>query len=339
MRSSLIPLLASALLLVGCSGAATEPTEAPTTPAVEAGETASYPRTITVPAGADSPSYPLTFEAPPTRIAALTYETGELVAHLGAADRLVLVQESLTKETISGFPDLMAAVAHHAPTEGSVDAETVIAAEPDLVLLTPRRGLEQGLAQVLDDAGIAVLTLPNQWATLEETTANIELVGEALGLEEAAGDLSSELTQGLTPSGSAEDSAAHPRVLVLSNQAGQPFVTAGQAFPLEMLRSAGARDAGEELGLVRSGPITAEQVIAVDPDAILLVDMNGSGAAVFDPLLTNAAVAELPAVAEDRVLLMEGRLMQALGFTATIEGHKQLTHWIAEDVAPQTADS
>ncbi|HLS01048.1 MAG TPA: ABC transporter substrate-binding protein, partial [Beutenbergiaceae bacterium] len=110
--------------------------------------------------------------------------------------------------------------------------------------------------------------------------------------------------------------------------------TAGRAFPLEMIHLAGAKDAGEQLDLVRTGPITAEQVVAVDPDGIVLLDMNGSGDAVFEELLTNDAVAHLDAVADDRVILMDGRDMQALGFRATVDGLDELHQWLVEEVAP-----
>ena len=330
MRLRLLCFSAAALLLAGCSTAPSD--DAPSETQTTAAEEASFPRTLEIPGGPGEAATTVTLEAEPTRIAALTYETGELVASLGAADRLVLVQESLANPVISSHAEEMANVENHAPTEGSVDAEAVIAADPDLVLLSTRRGLEEGVAKVLEGAGIPVLTLPNHWANLEDTTSNIALVGEALGLEDAAEDLTTSLTDGLVEEDVPE--ADRPKVLALSNQAGQPFVVAGEAFPLELLHLAGAEDAGASLGFERSGPISAEQVIAAEPDAILLVDMNGSGDRIFAPLLENDAVAALPAVSEERVLLMEGRKLQALGFTATIEGRDELAAWLGEEVTP-----
>lgn len=329
MRSHLLAALTAALLLAGCSTAPVEPEEE-SPPTAAPAEEPAFPRTLEIPAGEGQDATTLTLEAEPERVAALTYETGELVAQLGALDRLVLVQESLANPVISSHAEEMANVEHHAPTEGSVDAEAVIAADPDLVLLSTRRGLEEGVAQVLEGAGIPVLILPNHWANLDDITANISLVGEALGVEDAADELNSSLTEGLAAEEVAE--SERPHVLALSNQAGQPFVVAGEAFPLELLHLAGGQDAGESLGFERSGPISAEQVIAADPDAILLVDMNGSGMKIFEPLLTNKAVAGLPAVSSDRVMLVEGRKLQALGFTATVEGREELADWLTEDV-------
>ncbi len=98
-----------------------------------------------------------------------------------------------------------------------------------------------------------------------------------------------------------------------------------------MLRHAGATDAAADLGMRHSGPITAEQVIQADADAILLVDMNGSGRKIFTPLLANPAVATLPAVTEDRILLVEGRQVQALGLSGVVDGLEELTSWLAAD--------
>lgn len=319
-------LLTIALAITGCGASQDAPvTESEPQTSEESGN--QYPLTIDIPASETAPDQEVVLESQPQRIAALTYETAELVAHLGAVDRLVLVQESLTKPELSSFPEQMAQVPSHAPTEGAIDAEQVLATEPDLVLVTPRRGLEEDLSDVLSASGVPVLILPNQWATTEDVMANIELVGEAIGTSTEAQQLIEELSSGLAEISPDEEA---PGVLMLSNQAGQPFVVAGSAFPLEILRLAGGQDVGEELGFVRSGPISAEEVIATQPDAIVLVDMNGSGRAVFDPLLTNEAVAELPAIANDRVLLVEGRMVQALGFTAAIEGRELIEQWLAE---------
>lgn len=297
----LVTALATLLLLTGCS----------------AGEPAAAPQPESASAAPQ--------DAPAERIAALTYETAELVAALGEGDRLVLVPEALTNPALAADPELMGEVPHHIPVESKLAAEDVLAAEPDLVLLSARHGMTDDLADVITGAGIPVVSIDNHWQSLAEVRANISLVGEALDTPDRAAELVAELDDGLTavtPSGEA------PGVLVLSNQAGQPFVTAGEAFPLELVRLAGGRDASAELGIARSGPITAEQVIAAEPDAILLLDMNGSGTAIFEPLLANPAVAALPAADPERTLLLPGREVQALGLTDAVTGHEQLSEWL-----------
>lgn len=289
-------------------------------------EAAAFPRTVSVPAGRELPADEVTLDSEPRRVAALTYEAASAVAGLGAGDRLVLVPEQAANAALSNDPEVMAAVEHHIVSESSIDPEAVIAAAPDLVVLNDRHGLEAGVGTVLEQAGIPVLVLPNTWSSVADMNANIELVGQALGLDAAAEELTAQIDTGLVD----ESRDDGPRVLVLSNQAGRPFVTAGGAFPLELLRLAGAQDASQDLGMVRSGPITAEQVLAAEPDRILLIDMNGSGDAIFQPLLSNPAVAALPALTEHEPLLLEGRQVQALGLSTTVEGRDRIAEWISE---------
>jgi len=324
MRHRLLLSALAALLTLGACSSSEPTAEAPTQTATTDGA-AAFPRTVEVLAGRELPADEVTLEAEPERVAALTYEAAAVVAELGAVDRLVMVPEEAANPVLSNHPEEMAATPHHIASESSIDAEAVIAADPDLVVLNDRHGLEAGVGSVLEASGIPVLVLPNTWSSVADMSVNIELVGEALGLEDAAADLGEELANGLTD----ESRDDGPRVLVLSNQAGRPFVTAGGAFPLELLRLAGAQDASESLGMVRTGPISAEQVIAADPDRILLVDMNGSGDAIFRSLLETPAVAELPAVAEHEVLLLEGKQVQALGLTSTIEGRDRIAEWLA----------
>ena len=314
----------AALFLAGCSAPAETPAPAPTATETEAVE-ADFPRTVEVPAGPTTEAATVEIPAEPQRIAALTYETAELVAALGAADRLVMVPEAVTNPVLTNHQAEMAAVETRAATESTTNAEAVIQTAPDLVLLSARHGLEEGAGRVLADAGIPVLILPNHWASMDDMGLNITLVGEAIGADAAAEDLVDGLAAGLDPVAAADGA---PRVLVLSNQAGRPFVTAGAAFPLELLRLAGATDASADLGLKMTGPITAEQVIQAAPDAILMIDMNGSGERLFAPIMENPAVTALPAIAEGRVLLLEGRHTQALGFQGLVEGYDALTEWL-----------
>lgn len=319
--------LSVALLLSGCTSGAPNTSDKRPDTAVNA----TFPRAVTVPAGSTTAATTVEIATSPKRVAALTYETAELVAALGAANRLVMVPNAVTNPVLTHHLDQMQQVETKAPTESTTNAESVIQTAPDLVLLSARHGLEDGAGQVLAAAGIPVLILPNSWATVDDMLANIDLVGQALGRDAEANALAEKVESGVHDAAAEKPATAEsaaPRVLVLSNQAGQPFVTAGAAFPLELLSHAGATDAAAELGMTSSGPITAEQVIQADPDAILLVDMNGSGRKIFTPLLKNAAVAALPAVAEDRILLLEGRQVQALGLDGVVGGLDALTTWL-----------
>lgn len=310
------------LALTGCSQP--EPAAAPEPQAVEA----VWPRTIEVPAGPQTEATSLTLEAEPQSIVALDYESAETIAELGLADRLVLVPEAVLNPALGGHIEEMSKVPSTFPVAMELEAETVISMAPDLVVMSPRHGNEAPIATVMQQAGITALQLPTPWTSPDTLATNIDLIGQATGTEAAAEELIKALEDGLAANAADAATEGAPRVLVLTNQAGRPFATAGHAFPLELLELAGAHNVVTEIGLDRTGPISAEQIVQAAPDGVLLIDMNGTGQRMFAELLANPAVASLPAMAEDRLLLVEGRQVQALGLTSTVDGLAALTEWV-----------
>lgn len=321
---ALTAALALGFGLSACQAQAAPEPEAPAEQ-TEAAPAEQFPRTITVPGVKGAPATEITLAERPERIATLSYESTEVSAALGAADRLVLIPEATRNPALGGHTEQLAGVPASFESESSLNTEAVIAATPDLVLMNSRHGLDESVGAALERAGIPVLVLPNSWSTVEELRTDIDLIGQALGEDEAATELDDTLEAGLTAVQAAGEA---PSVLVLSNQAGRPFVTAGTAFPLEILRLAGGQDASAALGLDRTGPITAEQVIEANPDAILLVDMNGSGERLFAPIMDNPAIAALPGAADP--LLVTGAQVQALGLTHTIDGLGAISEWLAD---------
>lgn len=326
MRLSLTKIAAvtaaAALLLSGC---ASKPAAEPEAKTTEKEVSQTFPRTIKVPAGEHIPASTLEIAEEPTAIAALDYESAETAAELGLADKLVLVPEAVTNKALGSHIAELSKVETKFPVSMTLNAETVINAAPDLVLMSPRHGQDTTIGKVLTDSGITTLQLPHAWTDKASMLTNIELIGKATGADAAAAKLIKTLDSGLK---GAKAKAQAPRVLVLSNQAGRPFVTAGKAFPLELLKLAGAKDVSGELGIQVTGPITAEQIVQANPDAILLVDMNGSGEGMFQQLLKNPAVAALPGA--QQTMLVQGKDVQALGLTGTVAGLKKLTKWVQE---------
>lgn len=293
---------AATIALVGCSSAESQPVETPA-------ET-----TITAPA----------------RIAALDYESAETIAELGLADHLVLIPEAVLNPALGGHIEELAQVEETIPVAMEMSAETIIAMEPDLVVMSPRHGADETVGTVLEQSGLETLVLPETWSSVDSMLTNIELIGAATGTDAQASELIKTLEAGLTPGEPTESETAKPRVLVLTNQAGTPFATGGSALPLELLELSGATSVSDELGLRHTGPISAEQVLEANPDGIVMIDMNGTGDRMYASLLSNPAVAALPAISEDHMLRIEGRNVQAMGLTSTIEGLESLKGWVSQ---------
>lgn len=324
-------LAAAALALAGCASPSVEPSAGASTAQEANGADAQWPRTITVPAGARTEASTIVIEAEPQRIVALDYESAEVIAELGLAEHLVLVPAAVLNPALGSHVEELSDGPATFPVAMEVDAETVIAIAPDLVVMSPRHGNETPIATVLGQSGIAVLQLPDSWVSVSTLLTNIDLIGQATGSEAPATTLIASIQDGLdasaAPSSSASASASAPRVLLLTNQAGRPFVTAGDAYPVELLELAGAQNVAAELGIERTSPIAAEQFVQAAPDGIVLIDMNGTGDRMFAELLENPAVAALPAVAGGKILRIGGKQVQALGLAATVDGLAQLTEW------------
>lgn len=318
--------LLAAFAAPACATAPTAPADH-TPPATEETATAlpAFPRVVSVPAGERIPATELHLDAEPMKIAVLNYEAAEIAAEIGLSDRLIMIPEAVLNPALGGHVDELAAVPETFPVEADLSAEMVIAREPDLVIMSTRHGAEETIGSVLQQAGIPTLIVPHPWSTSDDLIANVELIGEATGAEEQAEQLADTLREGLH---AAEPATGGPRVMVLSNQAGRPFITGGNAFPLELLERAGGTNVSAELGITSSGPISVEQIVEAAPDAILLIDMNGSGTRLFSELLSNPAVAALDAARDENVLLVTGRDVQALGLTNTITGLGTLTDWV-----------
>lgn len=329
-RSATAAALA-AIALLGFTACTPEASPATDAPKAEA-EAAGFPRTIEIPAGRGGDARTLTIEEEPQAIAALDYESAEVIAELGLADRLVLVPEAVLNPAIGGHVEEMERVPTTFPVAMNLDTETVITASPDLVVMSPRHGAESSIGAVLEQAGLPTLQLPDPWSSPEILSQNIDLIGQTTGTERAAAKLVTSIETGLTrgaaPTAGADTPDA-PRVLVLTNQAGRPFATAGGAFPLHLLDLAGAVSVTDELGMETTGPISAEQIVQANPDGIVLVDMNGSGDRMYTELLANPAVATVAAAADDRLMRVTGRDVQALGLGSTVTGLESLTGWVA----------
>lgn len=267
-------------------------------------------------------------QAAPQRIAALSPDVAETVAALGAGDRLVLIPDTQTHPSLTNHPEVMRAVGSTIAAHGPADPERILAADPDIAIVTPRHEGETDTSALLADSAVRMVTLPNTWQGVEEMLTDITTIGEAIGSSQQATELASSIRDGMT--------AIRPvptpsrSVLILSNQAGRPMVNAGKGFTQDLVARAGGRNAADDAGLSRTGFADPEQVVRARPDAILLVDMLGLGRESFAAILANPAVRQLPAVRDDRILVLDAKHSQALGLQSTVDGLRQIRVWLAD---------
>jgi iron complex transport system substrate-binding protein len=249
----------------------------------------TYPLTLTDDAGRE-----VTLAADPERIVSLAPSNTEIACALDACDELVGVTD------FDDYPPEVSEV-EDVVIFAQVDIEKVVAAEPGLVLaagneLTPTAVIDQ-----LTEAGLTVLVLYPE--SLDEVYADIELVGQALDAQPAARELVDAMRSRVAAVEEAVAGADRPRTFYEVSIFEGTIYTAGEgSFIASLIETAG----GDAItGDPRSTSIAIEDLVAADPELILLGD------AANDATVTPESVAARPGWS-DTTAVREGRIVPML---------------------------
>lgn len=215
-----------------------------------AGSLAAAQVTVTDMLGRD-----LSLDAPATRIVSLMPSHTETLLAVGAADLLVAIDESSPQPA-----------GHDLPRVGSgfsPNIEVIVSLEPDLVLTDAYSGVHDQLD------GLGITTFAGTPETLEAVLAFNATVGTLTAREEAAAELTARQEAALERMAELTDGLAAPRVLVELDPT--PFAAGPGSWVDDLLQAAGGTNVvPEELGAWPM--LSAEFVVAADPDLILLLD-------------------------------------------------------------------
>ena len=294
-------LVLVALLLAACNVAASPSASrspvASVPPSVEATPTpipaTTYPVTLT-----DDEGREVTLDTEPQRIVSLAPSNTEIVCALDACDRIVGVNDYR-----DGFPDDVLAALEDVPNVASftgVDREAVVNIEPDLVLAAGNNLTAPADVGALTELGFPVLVLYPE--SLDEVYADIERVGEALDAQAEAADVVTGMRDRVAAVTDAVAGEDRPRTFYEVSLFSGSIYTAGEgSFLASLIEIAGGDPI---LGDATTTAIQLEDLVAADPELILLGD------AAYDPSITAESVArrqgwgEMTAVVEGRVIPM-----------------------------------
>ena len=332
--------VAVALLLSGCASsgeadlAASD--EAPTAgrTATGDGETATEsPQETTYPLVRDNCGFDVTVDSAPERVVTIKSSTFEMLLSLGLGDRVV------GAAFLDGpVPDELAAQAAEVEilSDRAPGQEAVLSIEPDLVYAGWESNFSAesaGERSALANLGVATYVSPSACKaegykpdplTFDGVFDEILEAGEIFGVRETAGDLVESQRAEL-----AELDAEPLGISALWYSSGDdvPYVGAGIGAPQMIMDAVGltniagdVRDTWTAFGW--------EQVVAEDPDVIVLVDAAWNTAESKKAALEgNPATAGLTAVQEERYL--------TIPFAATEAGVRNVA--AAQDLAAQLA--
>lgn len=304
MKKIIACLLALVLLLSlsACGGQETaEPPETPETPVetpAEA-ETVAYPVTVTDMAGRE-----VTLEAEPQRIVSGYYISSSACVALGLADRMVAVEDKSDKRPIYTLaaPELV-----ELPNVGSAkafDLETCVAAEPDLVLLPMK---QKDTAAALEELGIpSLLVLPESH---EQILEMFDLIGTAANVQDKAEALTEYYTDTLAEVEaltSGLEETERPTVYI-GGTSSYLTTAPGQMYQSSLIEAAGGLGAGRDIEGTAWVEISYEQLLAMDPDIMVIPTNNFATASpeyTVEDVLADPQLSEVTAVKNGAVYQM-----------------------------------
>ena len=284
-----VALILLAAALSACTAAAPPATEQGKAPG-------GYPRTVT-----DGAGRAIRLAAKPLRIVSQTLASDEMLFAMVPRARLVGLSPLARDLKYSNV--VAEATAHPVPT--IENAEDVLRLKPDLVVVATYSRAE--VVSLLESTGAPVYRLAS-FDDIEGVIGNITRLGEAVGEEQAA----ARIVDGMRSRLAAVEArrAGHPKPRVLSYSGG---FTAGRGTSFDdiVARAGGVNEAAAR-GIEKFPKLSAEQVLAWNPDVIVSGYLPGEADAVRQQLTTSAGVAQTTAVRRNQLVLIETRRFLAV---------------------------
>ena len=343
-RSASALALLLALILSACGTSAPSTTQAPTSaPATAPATAASTVAPTAIPATAaptaaptEAPAAPtpattgvtitdaagrtITIAAPPKRIISLAPSTTEILFAIGLAPKIVATDD------FSDYP----AEAKNLPKIGGLNAaynfEQIVALKPDLIFaagITPPEAIKK-----LEDLKLPVVVVGAEKTTFDSIFNDIGVVGRATGQAEQATQVTTAMNDQLAAL-KAKLSAAQEKPLVYweldATDPAKPFSVGPGNFVGDMIALAGGKNVFEKA----ESPfpqVSAEQVVAANPDVIILSD--AAYGTTVESVLKRPGWQVITAVKQQRVAPIDDNLVSRPGprIVAGLEAAARIIH-------------
>ena len=262
--------------------------------------------------------------AKPLRIITASVGHDEMTLALVPNERLIAVGGATKNETYSNVASLVQEKA-----EISRDPEVIIAQSPDVVVTSPFVPLE--VVEALTRVGIPVVQTELEQGPEARINA-VLLMGYIYGEEERAWEFADEVTaryEALVAVTGIRD--PKPRVLALTQYSDSLWVAGGRSTEGGVITAAGGLNAAEEAGITGNQTTSLEGVIALAPEIIIIPQPIAFGAEEFrQSLLEHAALAEVPAIRDGAVHVVESKHFTTLSYW-NIRGAEELARMLWPD--------
>lgn len=239
-----------------------------------------------------------------SRIVSIGGSVTEIIYMLGSSDKIVAV------DSTSVFPAEALETKASVGYMRQISPEGVLSTRPDLVVAIEGAGPPQAL-EVLRESGIAYEKIPNTPNTdgvIEKITHIANLLGKQTRAKEEINRIEADLALLKT----AQSSISKPKkVLFLLTAASDRMVAGGTGTSAAgIIELAGGENAITSFAGYK--PVSTEAVLAMKPDAILILN-RGDHAADPSVISNNPAFADLPATLNNDIFAMDGSLLLGFG--------------------------
>jgi iron complex transport system substrate-binding protein len=279
--------LTPVLALTGCGG-----TEASTGSAART--TGSFP--VTVPGVGGE----LTLEEQPEAIVSLSATSTEMLFAIGAGEQVVAVDDTSTYPADAPVTDLSAF---------TPNAEAIVGYEPDLVVLSND---QNGIVDALDALSVPTLLLEAA-ATIDDTYAQLEILGAATGHAEEAGEVAADVQDRIDAA--VESVGGQADGLTVYHELDPSFFSADSStFIGSIYTLFGLENIADGAGAAAGGypQLSAEYIVGEGPDVIVLADTECCEQSA-ETVAQRPAFDTVPAVEEGRVLAADDDIASRWG--------------------------
>lgn len=238
-----------------------------------------------------------------SRVIALANGSAEIIDSLGLKKILIGRDIASNEPALESVPVV---------TSGhQVVAEKIIALNPDLVIIDSSVGPSQAIAAV-KKAGIKVESIKEVW-TVAGISQKVEEVASILGVDSSGQQLATAISRTIV--GASEKVSGSPRVLFLYLRGGNSiyFVGGKGSGADSLLTSIGAVDVGAVANSQPFSPLTAESLIELKPEIILVMSKGLASVGGVSGLLELPGVAQTPAGKQSRIISVDDSLLLSFG--------------------------
>jgi iron complex transport system substrate-binding protein len=258
-----------------------------------------------------------------SRIVSLGGDVTETIYAIHAESELAAVDSTST------WPD----AARKLPDVGYVrqlSAEGVLALRPDLILATHDAGPASVMTQ-LRDAGVRIETLPAS-RSADDIESKIRTIGRLTRHDKEADALASRVASEFASLATAVAAMpSHPRaVFLMSTGQGSPMAAGAETAADRAIVLAGGINAAA--GISGYKAVSPEALVAMRPDAIVLMKEREEAVGGIDGVLRMPGVSDTPAGKARRVYFVEGQALLGFGPRTPVAASELQRRWAT--VAP-----